>query len=81
LKQYEVLKNRGFWFQMNLNSLTGLYGLPSRVAAGQLIDAGMIDMVGTDAHHSGHLQGLGKLQTNRGYIKLMQTKILLNSEL
>ena len=81
IKQYEALKNRGFWFQLNLNSLTGLYGLPSRVAAGQLIEAGMIDMVGSDAHHSGHLLDLAKLQSNKNYLKLIQTKILLNSEL
>ncbi len=81
IKQYEALKNSGVWFQLNLLSLIGQYGLPAKMAARQLIDAGMIDLAGSDAHHSGHLESLRKVLEDRYFDKLMRTKILLNSEL
>jgi tyrosine-protein phosphatase YwqE len=81
MKLYEGLKNRGLFFQLNLNSLAGLYGFPAKIAANQLIAAGMIDFAGTDAHHFGHLLELSKVMHNKHFIKLIQSGHLLNSML
>lgn len=78
IKLYQELKDRGMLFQLNLNSLNGLYGLPIRMAANQLIDAGMIDLVGSDAHHTGHLKDLLKVLNNKHFHKLVQSGKLLN---
>jgi len=81
MKQYEGLKDRGMFFQLNLNSLSGFYGFPAKIAANQLIDAGMIDFTGTDAHHTGHLVELQKVLHNKHFAKLVQSNKLLNSRL
>lgn len=79
MKLYKGLKDRGMFFQLNLNSLAGLYGFPAKVAANQLIDAGMIEFVGSDAHHTGHLLELPKVLYNKHFVKLLQSNKLLNS--
>jgi tyrosine-protein phosphatase YwqE len=81
MKLYEGLKDRGMFFQLNLNSLSGFYGFPAKVAANRLIDAGMIDFAGSDAHYYGHLLVLQKVLHNRHFIKLIQSNKLLNSSL
>jgi protein-tyrosine phosphatase len=79
MKLYESLKNRGMLFQINLNSLNGAYGFPAKIATNQLIDAGMVEFAGTDAHHIGHLIELSKVLTNKHFDKLIQSNHLLNS--
>ena len=81
MKLYEGLKNRGMLFQLNLNSLSGLYGFPTKVAANQLIDAGMIEFVGSDAHHTGQLLELQKVLHNKHFAKLVQSGKLMNYSL
>ena len=78
-KLYEGLKDRGMLFQLNINSLTGLYGLPARLAAHQLIDAGMVDFAGSDAHHSFHLAEMRKALSGKHFDKLVKSGKLLNS--
>lgn len=80
-KLYEELKDRGMHFQLNLNSLNGLYGFPAKIAANQLIADGMIEFVGSDAHHAGHLLALQKVLYNRHFEKLVQSGKLLNPSL
>ena len=79
--KYEKLKDRGTMMQLNLNSLNGLYGVPARKAAEKLIDAGMIDLVGSDAHHVAHLVDLRKLLRNKYFLRVLESGNLKNSEL
>lgn len=44
--------------QVNLNSLAGYYSPGAKKVAEQLIDAGLVDFVGTDTHHSRHTDTL-----------------------
>jgi tyrosine-protein phosphatase YwqE len=81
MKFYEELKMEGMLFQLNLNSLTGVYGFPIKMTANQLVDAGMIDFVGSDTHHAGHLQELVKVLNNKYFDRLLQSGKLLNSNL
>ncbi len=78
---YEGMKNRGMLFQMNINSLNGLYGLPAKLAAHQLIDAGWIEFIGTDAHYTGHITSLSKVLYQKHFAKLVESGKLLNAGL
>ena len=52
------MKDLGFLLQINLLSLTGQYGKQVRNAATYLVRQGLVDLVGTDLHHEGHLDRL-----------------------
>lgn len=47
---YDLLKSRGILFQLNLFSLTGLYGRRAMKVAAMLIKKGYYDYAGTDIH-------------------------------
>ena len=55
---YSRLKDMGFLLQINLLSLTGYYGKPVAKAAKYLVANNLADLVGTDMHHSRHLEML-----------------------
>lgn len=59
---YLKLKQAGFLFQLNLLSLIGFYGLPTQKAALHILDKGLYDFAGTDAHKSEHLMLLKKIE-------------------
>lgn len=48
--EYEALKDKGVRFQLNLFSLTGLYGKEPQEKAEWLLKKGYYDMAGTDTH-------------------------------
>lgn len=55
-KKFEDLKNRGVYFQMNINSLNGYFSKEVKKQAEKLIDADMIDFLGSDLHNLNYLQ-------------------------
>ena len=57
---YQKLKYSGCLFQINLLSIIGYYGIEVAKAAEQLLKKGMIDFVGSDIHHSNHINGFSK---------------------
>ncbi|MFA6126217.1 MAG: CpsB/CapC family capsule biosynthesis tyrosine phosphatase [Bacteroidales bacterium] len=79
MKLYEGLKDQGVLFQLNLNSLSGMYGFPVKMMANKLVDAGMVDFAGTDAHYLGHLLELRKLLPNKYFVKLVESGRLMNT--
>ena len=81
IKLHEELKAMGVWFQLNLGSLLGQYGQQVKVTARRLIDAGLVDMVGSDAHHGGHLENLRNVLSDKYFVKLTKRQTLLNREL
>lgn len=54
--EYEKLKNAGCLFQLNLLSTVGYYGNEVAKASEALLRKGMIDYVGSDVHHTKHLE-------------------------
>lgn len=62
---YQGLKNQGFCLQLNALSLMGHYGPEVKEKAEKLLDKGLYDLVGTDAHHPGHLKQLQKLTLSK----------------
>lgn len=54
-EEYQRLKKAGCTFQLNLLSSVGYYGPKVAMASEKLLSLGMIDFVGSDLHHSKHL--------------------------
>ena len=50
IPDYRALKHEGIAFQLNLPSLTGMYGVHAQKKAASLLKAGMYDLTGTDMH-------------------------------
>ena len=79
---YDDLKSMGCLFQVNLLSLTGYYNKAAQDLAHYLLDKKYVDLLGTDLHHTRHLEAL----QNAGNImpvinKLLDSGSLLNPEL
>jgi tyrosine-protein phosphatase YwqE len=80
----EVKKLReeyGVLLQINLNSLAGYYSPAARQVAEQLIDAGLVDFVGTDTHHLRHTAALATKTVNAKYFRKLLALPLLNNTL
>ncbi|MGK4567229.1 tyrosine-protein phosphatase [Flavobacterium sp. 3HN19-14] len=56
IAEYKRLKKAGCHFQLNLLSSVGYYGEAVFQTAKELLSLGMIDYVGSDAHHKNHIQ-------------------------
>lgn len=54
-EKYEELKAKGILLQMNLLSLTGHYSPQTKKIAEKMVDANLVDAVGTDCHRIEHL--------------------------
>ena len=79
---YDELKSLGCLFQVNLLSLTGYYNKTAQDLAHYLLDKKYVNLLGTDLHHTRHLESL----QNAGSImpainKLLDSGSLLNPEL
>jgi tyrosine-protein phosphatase YwqE len=75
------LKDRGCLLQLNINSLSGQYGPQVKKMGEALIDKDLIDVVGSDCHHMGHLELLDGLRTNPHIHKIINKPNLLNKTL
>ncbi len=58
LLQYKKLKDYGCTFQVNLLSILGYYGQTVRDCAWLLLNNRMIEFIGSDVHHSRHIDFL-----------------------
>ena len=65
LSKYEDLKNRGCLFQVNALSLSSHYGTGIQRTAFQLLEAGMIDFIGTDTHREQHIEKLESITIHK----------------
>lgn len=78
---YKELANRGVLLQLNINSISGQYGIPVKKAAEWLIDNDLISFLGTDCHHMGHIEILKKTLREKYTHKILASGKLLNSTL
>ena len=81
MEQYERLRDRGVLLQLNINSLTGHYSVPTRKVAEKLLDRGWVDFLGTDCHHAGHINLLSKALKNKHLRMAMNEGNFLNRTL
>jgi len=79
LSHYEKIKEAGILLQVNMFSLVGYYGIPAKKVAEQLIDAEMIDFIGTDIHNPSQLDVLNACMKSEYLDKLMNYKGLKNN--
>ena len=80
-KKYEDLKDRGVFFQLNTISLCGYYDNMVKKNAEKIIDAGMIDFLGSDMHNFNYLNALKNSQHEKYLAKVLETSKILNSTL
>ncbi len=71
----------GVLLQINLNSLAGYYSPAAQKIAEQLIDARLVDFVGTDTHHLRHTATLGRKTAATPYFRRLLELPLLNKTL
>lgn len=79
--KYEEFVDKGVLLQMNINSLTGYYSIPTKKIAEQMIDKNMISFVGTDCHHVGHVNLIKQVVYEPALEKLVNSDSLLNKTL
>jgi protein-tyrosine phosphatase len=77
----EKVRAEGVLLQLNLNSLCGYYSPSARKMAERLVDAGLVDMVGTDAHNLKHTETLRHKVLGTEYLRKVLALPLLNSSL
>lgn len=75
-----ALREHGVLFQVNLNSLTGYYSPGAKEYAERLIDGGMVDFLGSDAHGLKHTNSLQKALSSKYLSKALELPIR-NSQL
>jgi protein-tyrosine phosphatase len=73
---YEMLKNSGCYFQLNLLSLTGYYGRGVQELAAWLLRQGYYNLAGTDLHHERHMSALKKLESSALYGELKEAGLM-----
>ncbi|MCF6330755.1 MAG: hypothetical protein L3I99_04330 [Sulfurimonas sp.] len=79
--KYAALKALGVHFQLNINSLAGYYSDEVQKIAFQLVDAGMINFVGSDTHRMHHLDTLKSVIKSKVYRDLFKKNKILNNTL
>ncbi len=76
--RYEELKSRGVLLQMNLMSLIGHYSPQTKKVAEKMVDANLIDAVGTDCHRIEHLRMIEDHLNLKHIHKLAEQENLFN---
>lgn len=77
-EKYEELKAKGILLQLNLLSLTGHYSPEVKKIAERMVDADLVDLVGTDCHKIEHLTILEKHANSKYFNLLANNSNLLN---
>jgi tyrosine-protein phosphatase YwqE len=78
---YNRLKDMGIYFQVNILSLSGFYGEIPRRKAYEMIEAGMVEFLGTDTHNVLYAQALADATHDRRIEKLLEKHKFLNSQI
>ncbi|MCO6491150.1 MAG: hypothetical protein J5I98_22220 [Phaeodactylibacter sp.] len=81
MDKYKELKLRGCEFQLNLLSLGGYYGKPTRESAFQLLEAGLADFLATDLHHEGQAERLLEMLQEKQVARALWKREFRNGEL
>lgn len=76
LDMYKELKERGCYFQLNTIALSGYYGKDVKRAAEQLLEAGLYDYCGSDAHHMRHTEAMQRVLHSSQFLQLIDYAFL-----
>lgn len=77
-EKYESFIDRGVLLQLNINSLSGYYSIPTKKIAEKMIEKKMISFLGTDCHHIGHVNLIKEVVYEKHLQQLIESGILLN---
>lgn len=80
-EKYQEMLDKGVILQLNINSITGHYSPQVKKIALKLIQNEMIQLVGSDCHHLGHIQLMKRAAQLEPIHKLLGSGHLLNSTL
>jgi len=78
---FEKIKNQGCMLQVNLLSLAGHYGPGQKKLGIKLLEAGLVDYLGTDLHRESHITKIESVMHNRKVKKLILEKSFCNNRL
>ena len=78
---YREIREKGALLQLNINSLSGYYSPDTRRVAMWLIDQQLIDFLGSDCHHPGHINLIRRSSRETHLSKLIDSGRLLNPNL
>jgi protein-tyrosine phosphatase len=79
---YETLKDKGVLFQVNILSLLGYYGKHIKQISLQLLKDNMVELLGTDIHHTRHTKYIHEnLLNNRELQKILSNYEFQNDTL
>jgi protein-tyrosine phosphatase len=74
-------KDQGCMLQVNLLSLLGYYGKSAQETARMLVTEQLVDLIGTDLHHTRHLEAMSHPSLLAEINVLLQSGRILNSTL
>lgn len=80
-EKYDELRAKGILLQLNLLSLTGHYSPQTKKVAEKMVEANLVDAIGTDCHRIEHLQILENHLTNKYFHKLANQPNLFNKKI
>jgi tyrosine-protein phosphatase YwqE len=78
MQKAENLRDRGVLLQLNIPSLVGYYGKPVERMAVKLIEAGWVDMIGSDCHNMLQFKALEDSFKNKNFKKALDLRLLNN---
>lgn len=78
---HELQEEAGVMLQVNLLSLHGYYGTRVQKMATQLVNAGLVQFTGTDAHHQRHLDALSRPLPNASVLTKLGDAVIKNEGL
>ena len=77
--RYYEFHDMGILFQLNIVSLAGYYSQNVKKIAEKLVDAGLIDFIGSDLHESRYLHALHAARYSPYMLKLQELSLLNDS--
>jgi protein-tyrosine phosphatase len=80
-ESYISLKDRNILFQINIASLTGVYGKDAQYTAERMIDNDMVNFIGSDLHGQRHMELLQEALGSKYLQKIISNPKLLNKTL
>jgi len=78
---YDELKDAGYYFQLNINSLSGYYGKSAEKLAQYLLKKNYYNFLGSDLHHFRHIEALSNPIINSQLQKLLESGKIMNPKL
>ncbi len=80
-EKIQSMRDKGVLLQLNLNSLSGHYSIPTRKLAEKMIDENMYDFLGSDCHNMNHVGLIHHTRTMEYLHKIIKYEGLLNKNL